>query len=186
MASAQTGTGKTAGFTLPMLHRLSEMRASNDIRALVLVPTRELAIQVGESFNTYGKHLPLKSVVVYGGVEMEPQIKAIEAGADILVATPGRLLDLISKNHVSLNKLRILVLDEADRMLDLGFKEDLERILKDVPVKRQNLLFSATFSRDIKQLAHEFLRHPVKIEVENPNSAAKNRCSICLPCRSTS
>ena len=181
MASAQTGTGKTASFTLPLLHRLFEMRASNDIRALVLVPTRELAIQVGESFTTYGKHLPLKSVTVFGGVEMEPQIKAIEQGVDILVATPGRLLDLISKKHVTLNKLRILVLDEADRMLDLGFREDIERILKDVPEKRQNLLFSATFSRDIKQLAHDFQRHPVKIEIENPNAAANTVLQSVYP-----
>ncbi|MGI9275172.1 MAG: DEAD/DEAH box helicase [Endozoicomonas sp.] len=181
MASAQTGTGKTASFTLPLLHRLSEMRASNDIRALVLVPTRELAIQVGDSFATYGKHLPLKAVTVFGGVEMEPQVKAIEEGVDILVATPGRLLDLLSKKHVTLNKLRILVLDEADRMLDLGFKEDIERILKDVPEKRQNLLFSATFSRDIKQLAHEFQRHPVKIEIENPNAAANTVIQSVYP-----
>ena len=173
MASAQTGTGKTASFTLPLLHRLSEMRASNDIRALVLTPTRELAVQVGESFATYGKNLSLKVATVYGGVDMEPQIKAIEAGADILVATPGRLLDLISKKHVSLTRLRILVLDEADRMLDLGFKDDIDRIINDLPVKRQNLLFSATFSRDIKDLAHELQRHPVKIEIENPNSSAK-------------
>ena len=173
MASAQTGTGKTAGYTLPMLNRLSEMRASNDIRALVLVPTRELAIQVGESFATYGKHLPLKTVVVFGGVEMEPQINQLNEGADILVATPGRLLDLLSKKHVALDRLRILVLDEADRMLDLGFRDDIDRILKNAPEKRQNLLFSATFSRDIKDLAHEFQRHPVKIEIENPNSAAK-------------
>ena len=173
MASAQTGTGKTAGYTLPMLNRLSEMRASNDVRALVLVPTRELAIQVGESFATYGKHLPLKTVVVFGGVEMEPQIDQLNEGADILVATPGRLLDLLSKKHVSLSRLRILVLDEADRMLDLGFRDDIDRILKNAPEKRQNLLFSATFSRDIKDLAHEFQRHPVKIEIENPNSAAK-------------
>ena len=173
MASAQTGTGKTASFTLPLLHRLSEMRTSNDIRALVLVPTRELAIQVGESFATYGKHLPLNICTVFGGVDMSPQIKAIEQGVDILVATPGRLLDLISKQHLSLNKLRILVLDEADRMLDLGFKDDIDRLVKMMPEKRQNLLFSATFSREIKQLAHDFQRHPVKIEIENPNSSAK-------------
>ena len=181
MASAQTGTGKTASFTLPLLHRLSEMRASNDIRALVLVPTRDLAIQVGESFATYGKNLPLKAVTVFGGVKMEPQVKAIEQGVDILVATPGRLLDLISKKHVTLNKLRILVLDEADRMLDLGFKEDIERILKGVPEKRQNLLFSATFSREIKQLAHGFQRHPVKIEIENPNAAANTVVQSVYP-----
>ncbi|MCL6268669.1 DEAD/DEAH box helicase [Sansalvadorimonas sp. 2012CJ34-2] len=173
MASAQTGTGKTAGFTLPLLHRLSEMRASQDIRALVLVPTRELALQVGESFATYGKHLPLNAVTVFGGVDMAPQIEALEAGADILIATPGRLLDLISKEHVSLGKLRILVLDEADRMLDLGFKDDIDRILQGVPAKRQSLLFSATFSPEIKQLASEFQRHPVKVEVSSQNSAAK-------------
>ncbi|OED40604.1 ATP-dependent RNA helicase RhlE [Endozoicomonas sp. (ex Bugula neritina AB1)] len=173
MASAQTGTGKTASFTLPMLNRLSEMRASKDIRALVLVPTRELAIQVGESFVTYGKHTSLKACTVFGGVDMAPQIEAIQQGVDILVATPGRLLDLISKEHVTLNNLRILVLDEADRMLDLGFKDDIDRLVKLMPEKRQNLLFSATFSKDIKQLAHEFQRHPVKIEIEKPNSSAK-------------
>lgn len=181
MASAQTGTGKTAGFTLPLLHRLSEMRASAHIRALVLLPTRELALQVQESLTQYGTHLPLKSAAVYGGVDMEPQIKALESGLDILVATPGRLLDLIAKQHVDLSKLRILVLDEADRMLDLGFREDIERILKSAPVKRQNMLFSATFSRDIKQLAHEFLRHPVKIEIENPNSTAKTVIQSVYP-----
>ncbi|MGB1272263.1 MAG: DEAD/DEAH box helicase, partial [Endozoicomonas sp.] len=181
MASAQTGTGKTAGFTLPLLHRLSEMRASAQIRALVLVPTRELALQVRESLSTYGTHLPLKSAAVYGGVDMEPQIKALKNGIDILAATPGRLLDLIAKQHVDLSKLRILVLDEADRMLDLGFREDIERILKSAPVKRQNMLFSATFSQDIKQLTHEFLRHPVKIEIENPNSAAKTVVQSVYP-----
>lgn len=173
MASAQTGTGKTAGFTLPILHRLSQMRASKAIRALVLVPTRELAIQVHKSFQTYGAHAPLKSAVVFGGVDMEEQIKTLKEGVDILVATPGRLLDLINRKHIALDSLRILVMDEADRMLDLGFREDIERILQKAPVKRQNLLFSATFSKDVKQLAHEFLRHPVKIEIENPNSAAK-------------
>ncbi len=173
MASAQTGTGKTAGFTLPILHRLAHMRASKAIRALVLVPTRELAIQVHKSFQTYGTHAPLKSAVVFGGVDMEEQIKTLKEGVDILVATPGRLLDLINRKHIVLDSLRILVMDEADRMLDLGFREDIERILQKAPVKRQNLLFSATFSKDVKQLAHEFLRHPVKIEIENPNSAAK-------------
>nr|MDT0252361.1 DEAD/DEAH box helicase [Endozoicomonas sp.] len=172
MASAQTGTGKTAGFTLPILHRLSQMRASSAIRALVLVPTRELAIQVHKSFLTYGAHSPLKSVVVFGGVDMEEQIKTLKEGVDILVATPGRLLDLMGKKHIALDSLRILVMDEADRMLDLGFQEDIARILQKAPVKRQNLFFSATFSKDVKQLAHEFLRHPVKIEIENPNSAA--------------
>ncbi|WP_067518630.1 DEAD/DEAH box helicase [Endozoicomonas ascidiicola] len=173
MASAQTGTGKTASFTLPILQRLSQMKASNAVRALVLVPTRELALQVFESFKTYGKHTELKTVAVFGGVDIEEQLTALSKGADILVATPGRLADMINRKHIQLTNLRILVLDEADRMLDLGFKDDIERILKNAPVKRQNLLFSATFSKDIKQLAHDFMRHPVKVEIENPNSAAK-------------
>lgn len=173
MASAQTGTGKTAGFTLPILHRLAQMRASKAIRALVLVPTRELAIQVHSSFQTYGKHTSVKAAAIYGGVDFDEQLQLLNEGVDVLVATPGRLLDLINRKHIGLESLRILVLDEADRMLDLGFREDIERILKTAPVKRQNLLFSATFSKDIKQLAHDFMRHPVKVELENPNSAAK-------------
>ncbi|WP_066012957.1 DEAD/DEAH box helicase [Endozoicomonas atrinae] len=173
MASAQTGTGKTASFTLPILHRLAQMRASKAIRALVLVPTRELAIQVYNSFQTYGTHTVIKTAAVYGGVEIEEQLQVLNEGVDVLVATPGRLVDMINRKHVHLDSLRILVLDEADRMLDLGFRDDIERILQNAPVKRQNLLFSATFSKDIKQLAHEFMRHPVKIELENPNSAAK-------------
>ena len=173
MASAQTGTGKTASFTLPILHRLAHMRASKAIRALVLVPTRELAIQVYNSFQTYGTHTVIKTAAVYGGVDIEEQLQVLNEGVDVLVATPGRLVDMINRKHVHLGSLRILVLDEADRMLDLGFRDDIERILQNAPVKRQNLLFSATFSKDIKQLAHEFMRHPVKIELENPNSAAK-------------
>ncbi|KEQ19565.1 DEAD/DEAH box helicase [Endozoicomonas numazuensis] len=174
MASAQTGTGKTAGFTLPLLHRLSEMRSlkNHPVRALILVPTRELAVQVGESVVRYGQNLSLRSTVAYGGVDIEPQITALKAGADVLTATPGRLLDLIRKKHLTLDHLKILVLDEADRMLDLGFKTELDQILEALPAKRQNLLFSATFSKEIKALAHEFQRHPVKIEIENPNSAA--------------
>ncbi|WP_422408834.1 MULTISPECIES: DEAD/DEAH box helicase [unclassified Endozoicomonas] len=174
MASAQTGTGKTAGFTLPLLHRLSEMRTlkNHPVRALILVPTRELAIQVGESVVRYGSNLSLRSAVAYGGVDIEPQVAALQAGVDVLTATPGRLLDLIRKQHVTLDHLKILVLDEADRMLDLGFKNELDQILEVLPAKRQNLLFSATFSKQIKVLAHEFQRHPVKIEIENPNSAA--------------
>ncbi|MGI9279257.1 MAG: DEAD/DEAH box helicase [Endozoicomonas sp.] len=174
MASAQTGTGKTAGFTLPLLHRLSEMRTlkNHPVRALILVPTRELAVQVGESVVRYGQNLSLRSAVAYGGVDIDPQIAALKAGVDVLTATPGRLLDLIRKEHLTLDHLKVLVLDEADRMLDLGFKAELDQILEALPAKRQNLLFSATFSKDIKALAHEFLRHPVKIEIENPNSAA--------------
>ena len=172
MASAQTGTGKTASFTLPILQRLSQMRTSQCIRALVLVPTRELAIQVLASVQTYGAHTSLKTTAVYGGVEMEQQLPALKAGVDVLVATPGRLMDMLNRRHVRLDGLRILVLDEADRMLDLGFRDDIAQIMASVPGKRQNLLFSATFSKEIKQLAHDFMRHPVKIELENPNSAA--------------
>ncbi|WP_257285383.1 DEAD/DEAH box helicase [Endozoicomonas sp. SESOKO1] len=172
MASAQTGTGKTAGFTLPILHRLAQMRASKAIRALVLVPTRELAIQVDNSFQTYGKHTAIKTAAVYGGVDIDDQLQVLKEGVDVLVATPGRLVDMINRKHIQLDSLRILVLDEADRMLDLGFRDDIQRIVQNAPTKRQNLLFSATFSKDIKQLAHEFMRHPVKIELENPNSAA--------------
>ncbi|MRI32015.1 ATP-dependent RNA helicase RhlE [Endozoicomonas sp. OPT23] len=183
MVSAQTGTGKTAGFALPIMHRLSEMKAPGNqpVRALVLTPTRELAVQVAESFSRYGQHLSLKTAVAYGGVEMAPQIMALKEGVDILVATPGRLIDLLEKEHLSLNQLRILVLDEADRMLDLGFKRELDKILAAIPPKRQNLLFSATFSKDIKQLAHEFQRHPVKIEVESPNSAANTVVQSVYP-----
>ncbi|WP_257295430.1 DEAD/DEAH box helicase [Endozoicomonas sp. YOMI1] len=173
MASAQTGTGKTASFTLPILHRLAQMRASKAIRALVLVPTRELAIQVDNSFQTYGKHTAIKTAAVYGGVNIDDQLQVLNKGVDVLVATPGRLVDMINRQHIQLDSLRILVLDEADRMLDLGFRDDIQRIVQNAPTKRQNLLFSATFSKDIKQLAHEFMRHPVKIELETPNSAAQ-------------
>ncbi|WP_257264298.1 DEAD/DEAH box helicase [Endozoicomonas sp. ONNA2] len=172
MASAQTGTGKTASFTLPILHRLAQMRASKAIRALVLVPTRELAIQVDHSFQTYGKHTAIKTTAVYGGVDIEEQLQVLQEGVDVLVATPGRLVDMINRKHIQLDSLRILVLDEADRMLDLGFHDDIQRIVQHAPAKRQNLLFSATFAKDIKQLAHEFMRHPVKVELENPDSAA--------------
>lgn len=172
MASAQTGTGKTASFTLPVLQRLSQMRASQAIRALVMVPTRELAIQVLESFQTYGAHTNLKTTAVYGGVDVEQQLQTLQAGTDVLIATPGRLIDMLNRRHINLDGLRILVLDEADRMLDLGFRDDIARIMSSLPGKRQNLLFSATFNKEIKQLAHDFMRHPVKVEVANPNSAA--------------
>ena len=181
MASAQTGTGKTASFTLPILQRLSQMKASKAVRALVLVPTRELALQVHESFTSYGQHSELKAAAVFGGVDMDEQLAVLSQGVDVLIATPGRLLDMINRKHIQLNSLRILVLDEADRMLDLGFKDDIERILSNAPVKRQNLLFSATFSKDIKQLAHDFMRHPVKVEIENPNSAAKTVAQSFYP-----
>lgn len=177
MAAAQTGTGKTAGFTLPLLQRLAGEAGvkSNHIRALVLTPTRELAVQVAGNIATYGRHLTLKSGVVYGGVKINPQMMKLRGGVDILVATPGRLLDLYSQNAVKFAQLEILVLDEADRMLDLGFKDEIGKILALLPRKRQNLLFSATFSDEIRKLANNgLLNNPVKIEVSPRNTAAKS------------
>lgn len=175
MAAAQTGTGKTAGFTLPILERLSKgQRArSNQVRALILTPTRELAAQVGESVATYGAHLPLRSSVVFGGVKINPQMQRLRSGADILVATPGRLLDLFQQNAVRFKQLEILVLDEADRMLDMGFIHDIRKIIKLLPPQRQNLMFSATFSDDIRKLATGLINNPVEISVTPRNSTAK-------------
>jgi ATP-dependent RNA helicase RhlE len=175
MAAAQTGTGKTAGFTLPLLHLLSqgEKAKSNHVRALVLTPTRELAAQVAESVETYGKDLPLRSHVVFGGVKINPQLMALRKGVDILVATPGRLLDLFSQNAIKFNDLEVLILDEADRMLDMGFIHDIKRILKVLPQKRQNLMFSATFSDDIRDLAKGLINDPVEISVTPRNETAK-------------
>jgi ATP-dependent RNA helicase RhlE len=179
MGCAQTGTGKTAGFTLPMLQRLaphantSTSPARHQVLALVLVPTRELAAQVEESVRTYGKYLPLRIAVVYGGVDIKPQIKALQAGVEIVVATPGRLLDHVQGKSISLSQVQILVLDEADRMLDMGFMPDLKKILALLPAFRQNLLFSATFSEDIKRLAKEFMRTPTLIEVARRNAPAE-------------
>ena len=175
MAAAQTGTGKTAGFTLPLLERLMQGRAaaSNQVRCLILTPTRELAAQVAESVATYGRQLPLKSSVVFGGVKINPQMMKLRSGADILIATPGRLLDLYNQNAVKFDRLEILVLDEADRMLDMGFIHDIKRILKALPPKRQNLLFSATFSREIRQLARGLVNQPLEISVSPQNSTAE-------------
>ena len=176
MAAAETGSGKTAGFTLPLLHRLaggSKVR-SNHIRALVLVPTRELALQVAKSVASYGKHLSLKSGVIYGGVKINPQMMKLRGGIDVLVATPGRLLDLFNQNAVKFSQVEILVLDEADRMLDMGFSDDIGKILALLPKKRQNLLFSATFPVDIRSLADELLNNPLQIEISPPNSPAEN------------
>ncbi len=179
MGGAQTGTGKTAGFTLPMLNRLqpganaSASPAKHPIRALILVPTRELAIQVYESVKTYGKYLPLRCAAVYGGMDMTPQTKDLRAGVEILVATPGRLLDHIQQKTMHLSKVEILVLDEADRMLDMGFLPDIKRILALLPQQRQSLMFSATFSEEIKKLANKLLRDPVLIEVAKRNSIAE-------------
>ncbi len=172
LASAQTGTGKTAGFTLPLLHILSEnpKEKYRPIRALILTPTRELAAQVYANVKEYSEFLELRSAVVFGGVNQNPQVATMRQGIDILVATPGRLLDLINQDHISLKRVEILVLDEADRMLDMGFLRDIERIMKLMPEKRQNLMFSATFSSDIKKLAHGILNHPVQIEATPENT----------------
>jgi ATP-dependent RNA helicase RhlE len=176
LAAAQTGTGKTAGFTLPILQRLADkhFERNRPIRALILTPTRELAAQVGESVTKYGAHqLPrLKSDVVFGGVKINPQMMRLRGGVDILTATPGRLLDLVAQNAVKLNQVEILVLDEADRMLDMGFIRDLHKILALLPKKRQNLLFSATYSPEIRKLTQNLLVDPVQIEVAVENAAA--------------
>ncbi len=175
MAAAQTGTGKTASFTLPLLQLLAtgQKARPNQARALVLAPTRELAAQVADSVATYGKYLSLSSAVVFGGVKINPQMMRLRKGVDVLVATPGRLLDLHSQNAVRFNHLEILVLDEADRMLDMGFIHDIKKILALLPKKRQNLLFSATFSGDIRTLAQGLLHDPVEISVSPRNAAAK-------------
>ncbi|MFY0640371.1 MAG: DEAD/DEAH box helicase [Bermanella sp.] len=175
MAAAQTGTGKTAGFTLPILQRLlgGSRAKSNHIRALVLTPTRELAQQVADNVATYSHYLPLNSTVVYGGVKINPQMMRLRGGVDVLVATPGRLLDLHSQNAIKFSQLEMLVLDEADRMLDMGFIHDLKKILALLPKNRQNLLFSATFSDQIKDLAKSMVNNPVEISVSPANSTAK-------------
>lgn len=175
MAAAQTGTGKTAGFTLPILERLSKGRRANanQVRALILTPTRELAAQVADSVATYGKGLPLRSSVVYGGVKINPQMMKLRKGVDVLVATPGRLLDLYSQNAIKFTQLEILVLDEADRMLDMGFIHDIKKILALLPEKRQTLMFSATFSNEIRTLAKTLVKKPVEISVSPRNTAVE-------------
>jgi ATP-dependent RNA helicase RhlE len=177
LAGAQTGTGKTAGFALPLLQLLSKrpaIRGKNTVRALILAPTRELAAQVGESVATYGTHLPLKSAVIFGGVKIHPQIESLRRGVDVLVATPGRLLDHVQQRTLDLSRVEILVLDEADRMLDMGFIRDIRKILALLPSRRQNLLFFATFSNEIKELAEVLLNSPVLIEVARRNTAAES------------
>ena len=178
LAGAQTGTGKTAGFTLPMLQRLTAQDAADPagnrrVRALILTPTRELAAQIEESVRTYGRHLSLRSTLIYGGVGMTPQVDALKRGVDILVATPGRLLDHIGQKTVDLSGINTLVLDEADRMLDMGFIRDIRRILATLPAKRQNLLFSATYSDEIRELADGLLHDPVLIEVARRNAESE-------------
>lgn len=175
MAAAQTGTGKTAGFTLPLLQRLADgpKVKPNQARALVLTPTRELAAQVGESVATYGKHLPLRSDIVYGGVKINPQMQRLRRGVDVLIATPGRLMDLYNQNAIKFDHLEMLVLDEADRMLDMGFIRDIRKIIALLPKKRQTLLFSATFSNEIRSLSRGMLNSPVEVEVSPRNTTAE-------------
>ena len=185
MGGAQTGTGKTAGFTLPLLQRLMSSgiptKGRRPVRALVLTPTRELAAQVSESVVTYGKHLPLRSTVVYGGVSINPQKQKLIKGVDILVATPGRLLDHVGQRSVDLSKVDILVLDEADRMLDMGFIRDIRKVLALLPRHKQTLLFSATFSNEIKKLSNELLKSPVLIEVAQQDITAELVTQVIHP-----
>jgi len=175
LASAQTGTGKTAGFTLPLLHILSEnpKEKHRPIRALILTPTRELAAQVYANVREYSEFLKIRSAVIFGGVNQKPQVATIRQGVDVLVATPGRLLDLQNQGLLSLKRVEIFVLDEADRMLDMGFLRDIERTIKLMPEKRQNLMFSATFSKDIKKLAHGILNNPILVETTPENSTVE-------------
>ena len=176
LAGAQTGTGKTAGFTLPILEILSREthpKGKNHIRVLILTPTRELAAQVGESVQTYGKYLPFKSTIIFGGVGIQPQIKALRSGIDILIATPGRLLDHVSQGTLDLTHVEILVLDEADRMLDMGFIRDIRKVIAILPAKRQNLLFSATYSDEIKKLCESILKNPSIVEVARRNTSSE-------------
>ena len=187
MGAAQTGTGKTAGFTLPILQRLlplanaSASPARHPVRALMLTPTRELADQVADNVARYAKHTNLRSTVVFGGVDMQPQTAALRAGVELLVATPGRLLDHVQQKTLNLSQVQVLVLDEADRMLDMGFLPDLQRIINLLPKERQSLLFSATFSNDIKKLAQSFLRNPEIIEVARRNATAELVQQIVYP-----
>ncbi len=184
MGGAQTGTGKTASFTLPLLHLLSNKghsKGPRPVRALILTPTRELAAQVAQSVEVYGKHLPLTSTAIFGGVNINPQISKLRRGIDILVATPGRLLDHVSQKTVDLSQVEILVLDEADRMLDMGFIHDIRKVLAILPEKRQNLLFSATFSDDIKKLADRLLDAPALIEVARRNTASESVKQLVHP-----
>jgi len=184
LAAAQTGTGKTAGFTLPILQRLSQTQPKmkpKQIRVLVLTPTRELAAQVEESIKTYGKYLPYSSTVIFGGVGINPQLAALRKGVEIVVATPGRLLDIAGQRGINFSALETLVLDEADRMLDMGFIHDIKKLMKMMPKQKQTLLFSATFSKEIKQLASGLLNAPVLIEVARENTTATQIRQVVHP-----
>jgi ATP-dependent RNA helicase RhlE len=184
LASAQTGTGKTAAFTLPILQLLSQGKhlSHRPVRALILTPTRELAAQIYDNIKEYGEFLDLRSTVIFGGVNQKPQVAQLRQGVDVLVATPGRLIDLQNQGLISLSKVEILVLDEADRMLDMGFLRDIERIMKVLPPKRQNLMFSATFSRDIKKLAMGILNKPVQVEATPENTTVDAIIQKVYPC----
>ncbi len=182
LAGAQTGTGKTAGFTLPLLQRLQFGKINRrKIRALVLTPTRELAAQVGDSVRDYGRYLPFRTAVIYGGVSINTQISKLRKGVDVVVATPGRLLDHMQQGTIDLSAVEVLVLDEADRMLDMGFIRDIRKVLKVLPQERQNLLFSATFSKEIKQLAASTLNSPAEIQVAQENTTADNVSQVVYP-----
>ncbi|MDF1875728.1 DEAD/DEAH box helicase [Sulfurimonas sp. SAG-AH-194-I05] len=183
LAGAQTGTGKTAGFTLPMLQLLSEHKPTKKthVKALILTPTRELAIQVQESVALYGKFLPFKSCTIFGGVKINPQITALRKGIDIVVATPGRLLDHISQKTIDLSKVDFLILDEADRMLDMGFINDIKKVLAVIPKQKQTLLFSATYSKDIKKLSDSLLNAPVLVEVARTNQSSEQIQQVVHP-----
>jgi len=176
LAGAQTGTGKTAGFTLPLLQRMQQSEQTGQkhrVRALILVPTRELAAQVAESVRTYGTYLPFKSTVIFGGVSINPQITQLRRGVDIVIATPGRLLDHMQRGTIRLDGVETLVLDEADRMLDMGFVHDIRKVMKALPANRQNLLFSATYSKEISQLANDLLNSPMEIQIARRNTTAE-------------
>ncbi len=183
LAGAQTGTGKTAGFTLPLLQRLqnTEQQGSRRVRALILVPTRELAAQVAESVRDYGRYLPFSSAVIFGGVSINPQISKLRRGVDIVIATPGRLLDHMQRGSIRLDGVETLVLDEADRMLDMGFIRDIRKVLNALPPRRQTLLFSATFSKDIKQLANDLLDAPKEIQIARQNSTLEQISQVVHP-----
>ncbi len=187
MGAAQTGTGKTAAFTLPILHRLmryantSASPARHPVRALILTPTRELAVQVYDNVAQYSQSIPLRAAVVYGGVDIGPQRDALRRGCEVLIATPGRLLDHVEQKNVNLGQVDILVLDEADRMLDMGFLPDLDRIVRLLPASRQTLLFSATFSNEIRKLARTHLKDPVELEVSQRNATADTVTQIAYP-----
>ncbi len=182
LAAAQTGTGKTAGFTLPLLELLTRSKTPGKApRVLILAPTRELAAQVGESVRTYGRHLPFRTAIIFGGVNMRPQITALRQGVDIIIATPGRLLDHVNQRNIDLSHIETLVLDEADRMLDMGFIQDIKKILSLMPKKRQNLLFSATFSAPIKKLSESLLNAPTIVEVARRNTTATQVSQVVHP-----